>query len=72
MPELIAPTIGLEAAWREAHEEWGQGAHEDGFWLLPSDVVDSPAGFATWLTRLADEADPATPLDSGRVHCTYR
>jgi hypothetical protein len=31
MPELIAPTIGLEAAWREAHEEWGQGAHEDGF-----------------------------------------
>jgi predicted acetyltransferase len=72
MPELIAPTIRLEATWREAHEEWGPGAHEDGFGLLPSDDVDSPTGFATWVTRLAEESDPAAPLGRGRVRCTYR
>ena len=72
MPELIAPTLRLQAAWREAHQEWGPGAHEDGFGLLPSDDVDSPAGFATWLTRLTHQSDPAAQLDPGRVHCTYR
>jgi hypothetical protein len=43
MPELIAPTACLHAAWLGAHAEWGPGAHEDGFGLLPSDEVDSPA-----------------------------
>ncbi len=64
--------VGLYSAWQEARREWGPGAHEDGFGLLPSDDVDSPAGFATWLARLAEEADPATPLGAGRVHCRYR
>ena len=72
MPELIAPTTCLHAAWLEAHGEWGPGVHEDGFGLRPSDEVDSPAGFAAWVARLADESDPAKPLDAGRVHCTYR
>src|SRR3954469_8092489 len=72
MPELIAPTLRLEAAWREAHKEWGPGVHEDGFGLWRSDDVDSPAGFATWLTRLGGEPAPASPLDRGRVGCTYR
>ena len=67
MPELIAPTARLHASWLEAHAEWGPGGvHEDGFGLLSSDEVDSPAGFAAWVARLTDEAD------SGGAPCTYR
>jgi predicted acetyltransferase len=60
VPELIAPTVRLHSAWLEAHAEWGPGLHEDGFGLGPSDEVDSPAGFAAWVARLADH------------RCTYR
>lgn len=63
MPELIVPTARLHAAWIEARDEWGPGVHQDGSGLEPSDEVDSPAGFAAWVTRLAD-ADQA--------RCTYR
>lgn len=59
---MIAPTRRLRTAWLEAHAEWGPGVHEDGFGLLQTDNVDSPAGFEAWMARLADE--------SGR--CTYR
>ncbi len=72
MPGLIAPTVRLHAAWLEAHDEWGPGVHEDGFGLHPSDELDSPAGFAAWVSRLVDQSDPAKPLDAGRVHCMYR
>jgi predicted acetyltransferase len=67
VPDLIAPTARLHTAWLEAHAEWGPGLHEDGFGLLPSDEVDSPAGFAAFVARLTDESDPAK---AGR--CTYR
>ncbi|MEU5727309.1 GNAT family N-acetyltransferase [Micromonospora sp. NPDC047738] len=60
MPELIAPAVRLHSAWLDAHAEWGPGLHEDGFGLGPSDEVDSPAGFAAWVARLADH------------HCMYR
>ncbi|MFE2727840.1 GNAT family N-acetyltransferase [Kitasatospora sp. NPDC059327] len=69
MPELIAPTARLHTAWTEAHEEWGPGVHEDGFGLLPSDEVGSPVGFALWVARLADAADPA---EAGGAGCRYR
>jgi predicted acetyltransferase len=71
MPQLIAPTVRLHAAWLEAHNEWGPGLHEDGFGLHSSDDVDSPAGFAAWVARLTAQADPAKPVDADRVHCTY-
>ncbi|MGC5019314.1 hypothetical protein [Micromonospora sp. DT47] len=29
MPELVAPTVRLHAAWLEARDEWGPGALED-------------------------------------------
>jgi hypothetical protein len=70
MPELIPPTARLHAAWLEAHAEWGAGQHEDGFGLHPSDEVDSPAGFAAWLTRLASQPDPAKRAAGRR--CLYR
>ncbi|MEY9966070.1 putative acetyltransferase [Streptacidiphilus sp. MAP12-16] len=72
MPELIAPTARLHPVWLEARDEWGPGVHEDGFGLQPSDEVDSPAGFAAWVARLAGESDPRKPLEAGRVRCTYR
>ncbi|MET7329782.1 GNAT family N-acetyltransferase [Nonomuraea sp. NPDC005650] len=61
MPDLIAPAARLHTAWLDAHAEWGPGVHEDGFGLLATDEVESPAGFAAWVARLAGE--PA---------CTYR
>lgn len=72
MPELVAPTVRLHAAWLDAHREWGPGLHEDGFGLRPSDEVASPAGFAAWVARLVDQPDPTRPPDAGRVRCTYR
>ncbi|GAA3474089.1 GNAT family N-acetyltransferase [Nonomuraea roseola] len=72
MPELVAPTARLHAAWLEARDDWGPGVHEDGFGLLPSDEVDSPDGFAAWVARLADESDPAKAVGAGQVRCTYR
>jgi len=74
--ELIG---AVRAALREAaqpelaaHEEWGPGAHEDGFGLHSSDDVDSSAGFAAWVARLTAQSDPAQAVAAGRVHCTYR
>jgi predicted acetyltransferase len=72
MPDLIAPTTRLHTAWIEAHAEWGPGVHEDGFGLLPSDEVDTSAGFAAWVARLADESDRAKPVAAGQVRCTYQ
>lgn len=61
MPDLIPPTTRLHTAWLAAHAEWGPGSHEDGFGLLPTDEVESSAGFAAWVARL-----------SGEEQCTYR
>jgi RimJ/RimL family protein N-acetyltransferase len=60
VPELIAPTPRLHAAWLESHLEWGPGLHEDGFGLGPAEEVVSRAGFELWLARLATH------------NCTYR
>lgn len=72
MPRLIAPTVRLHDAWLEAHAEWGPGLHEDGFGLNDSDEVDSPAGFAAWVARLARQSHPARTIDAGRHRCRYR
>jgi len=72
VPELIAPTASLHAAWLDAHDEWGPGVHEDGFGLRPSDDVRSPVGFAAWVRRMLDQSDPAKASALGRVPCTFR
>jgi predicted acetyltransferase len=64
VPELIAPTEHLHAAWLAAHTEWGPGAHEDGFGLLSSDEIHSQAGFSAWVARLEEESDS--------TRCVYR
>ncbi|MFD4439580.1 GNAT family N-acetyltransferase [Nocardia sp. NPDC058519] len=67
MPVLITPSADLYSAWVEAHSEWGPGAHEDGFGLLPSDDVDSVAGFESWVARLT-----AASVEGGDGRCSYR
>ena len=66
------PSIRLHSAWLEAHAEWGPGPHEDGFGLHHSDEVGTPAGFAAWLARLAEQSDPVRTIDVGKHRCTYR
>ena len=60
MPDLIAPTERLHHAWLKAHAEWGEGLHEDGFGLLPTDEVNSEAGFAAWVARLVKDSPHST------------
>jgi predicted acetyltransferase len=71
MLELIAPTTRLRESWLAAREEWGRGAHQAGSGLNANDDVDSPEGFARWVTSLHREADLAIPPNPGRVHATY-
>ncbi len=71
VPDLIAPTTRLRESWLAARDEWGRGEHQDGSGLRAGDDVDSPEGFALWVTRLRREADPAIPPGEGRVHATY-
>lgn len=52
MLELVLPDVSRQAAWLDAHREWGPGSHEDGFGLGPDDDVDSPEGFAVWVGRI--------------------
>ena len=72
MPTLIEPTTALYSAWLDAHLEWGPGLHEDGFGLLPSDVVTSPAGFSTWVTRLLSESGATATNHETSYRCIYR
>lgn len=45
MLELVEPTPRMMRQWHEAYAEWGPGAHEDGFGLLPTaDVATSCQG----------------------------
>jgi len=66
------PPTRLHTAWLQAHAEWGPGLHEDGFGLLATDEVDSPAGFAAWVARLVTQSDQATAVHAGQKPCTYR
>ncbi|MBW6435405.1 GNAT family N-acetyltransferase [Actinoplanes hulinensis] len=70
MPELIAPTTRLHAAWIASRDEWGRGVHQDGAGLRAVDEVDTPDGFARWVAGL-HEAEGAA-LFEGWVPCTFR
>lgn len=67
MLALVVPSVALEAAWHDAHAEWGPGAHEDGFGLGETDDVASAEGFAAWVSSLVAAADAAP-----EARCTYR
>ncbi len=63
MSLLVSPSVALHAAWLEAHEEWGDGLHEDGFGLMETDDVQSPEGFRVFVDRLS--AKEASAGDDG-------
>lgn len=67
MALLVRPSVALHGAWLQAHDEWGEGPHEDGFGLLESDDVRSPAGFSVFVDRLV-----AAETSSGDDGGTYR
>ena len=71
VPELISPTARLRDSWLASRDEWGRDVHQDGAGLRASDDVDSPAGFARWVGRLAGQADTSRPAGEGRVHASY-
>ncbi|GIF66769.1 GNAT family N-acetyltransferase [Asanoa ishikariensis] len=72
MPELIAPTTRLHAAFVDCRDEWGPGAHEDGFGLGADDDVHSPEGFAAWVgERLRGTHAAGTPCPE-QQHATPR
>ena len=52
MSLLVPPSVGLHLAWLEAHREWGDGLHEDGFGMLENDDVRSSEGFREFVDRL--------------------
>ncbi|GHJ55744.1 GNAT family N-acetyltransferase [Nonomuraea sp. TT08I-71] len=70
MPELITPTARLHRSWLAARDDWGRGVHQDGSGLRPSDDVDSPEGFATWVRQLNDATDESR-LPEGLVPALY-
>jgi predicted acetyltransferase len=71
VPELISPTVRLRDSWLASREELGRDAHQDGAGLRAGDDVDSAAGFARWVARLAGQADTSRPTGEGRVHASY-
>ncbi|MFU8871445.1 GNAT family N-acetyltransferase [Micromonospora sp. SL4-19] len=70
MVELIAPTARLHRSWLAARDDWGRGVHQDGAGLGPTDEVDSPEGFATWVSGLRDGTDESR-VPEGRVPAIY-
>jgi predicted acetyltransferase len=63
MSLLVRPSVALHPAWLEAHMEWGDGLHEDGFGLLETDDVRSSEGFRKFVARLL--AKEASSGDDG-------
>jgi len=72
VPELIAPTTRLHAAWLDAHRDWGPGAYQDGSGLQEDDDVETADGFAAWVGRLRRLEDVTVVPPEGMVHCSYR
>ncbi|GLZ00365.1 GNAT family N-acetyltransferase [Actinoplanes sp. NBRC 103695] len=71
MTELIEPTTALHRSWLASLEDWGRGVHQDGSGIRDFDDFDSPEGFARFVRRLHDEADPDIDPEPGRVDTAY-
>lgn len=72
MPQLIAPTTDLHAAFLDCHHEWGPGLHEDGFGLGPDDDVESPEGFAAWVEQRLRLSHPIGTPCPKEPHASFR
>lgn len=74
MTSLVRPDPALAASWADAigefHAAGEQHIHGAGLWELdPVDVT--AAGCQAAVAHLTAQADPATPLPDGKVHCSY-
>jgi predicted acetyltransferase len=74
MTELVPPDVGLHASWAVAVAEFhGAGEehmHGSGLWDF-SRVDVTFEGCRTIVAHLLAQADPATELPDGKVHCSY-
>jgi predicted acetyltransferase len=71
---LSAPDVRLRTSWAEAVVEFADAGeeHMHGSGLWDFDRVDmTEAGCRAVVEHLLAQADPATELPEGRVHCTY-
>ena len=74
MTALVRPDVALHASWAEAvaefHADGDEHMHGSGLWDFERvDVTE--AGCRGIVDHLLAQADPATELPDGRVHCTY-
>ncbi|GAA1757784.1 GNAT family N-acetyltransferase [Nocardioides hankookensis] len=73
MTELVPPDVRLHRSWAEAVAEFevaGSTQHGYGLWdFQPLDTTE--AGCRKAVDFLLAQADPATELPDGLVHCTY-
>jgi predicted acetyltransferase len=72
MPDLIAPTVRLRAAWLDCRDDFGPGVYQDGTGIGFAGDLDSADGFAEWVRRLTEQEDRGKPAPADFVHCTYR
>jgi predicted acetyltransferase len=72
VPELIAPTTRLHAAWLEAYEEFGRGVYLEGTGFSLGRDFDSPERFAEWVAKLRGLEDTTREPAPDLVHGTYR
>ncbi|MGI5242906.1 GNAT family N-acetyltransferase [Dactylosporangium sp. CA-139066] len=70
MPQLITPTATLHQAWLAARDDWA-GEQQHGSGLSPDDDVDSPPGFAAWVSRLNAQPDVCPSHPDDRVPATH-
>jgi predicted acetyltransferase len=68
---LTRPDVRLREAWLAAYTEWPAGSHQDGSGLREGDDVSRPDGFAAWVAKLLQCADPTTAPPPEHVHSTY-
>lgn len=74
MTSLVRPDAALAASWAETIAEFHAGGeqhiHGSGLWDFETlDVTEE--GCRTVVDHLLSQADPATVLPPGRVHCSY-
>jgi predicted acetyltransferase len=68
---LARPDVRLHASWAAAVAEFGtEPMHGSGLWDFES-LELTEAGCRVVVDHLLAQADPATKLPEGRVHCTY-
>lgn len=70
MIELVRPDVRLHDTWCEAETEFGE-AHRDGSGLSGPAMARDRASFEQMVATARDQADPATALSPGWVHCTF-